>query len=516
LPDQENLRFRLDLLFANIAELLRMRLRLDLESEWITNKSNLSEKIDVIESEADNIHKHYRDSNQPADIVQSDIQLLADLLERIGSIRADIAAALIWLNKLDEADRPQAIEELDLIRLKLQNIETTCSDLNNHLSSDILRKEEFNYQYQQIVTKLSSIENHVQTDDPTLESNAEDLLRQLDEVEEDINSLRLQMREKSNVRPSDDLDLDAKQQQLESLRSDIKHQQSLKQLEASELEIEVDKLKREIEEKIQEASLIVDDPSASIDRLQQAANILDTVQSKVLTLKQLHINQQEVNIPENAALRQRLAIIFPEIYQKWLITRRRVSMRIEELLRQLGQRLAHLVTEGQQLLVNNTVHPDKFNEHANQLRTLIRETEAIISTAAETSIGVEYDIGDSILASIDSVISSSTLETTEPSVSVSSVNIDNQLKLTQSTVENAEKVRDLLDAKWIIWAEFCKLREATYSKLEFLKKPLINMQEKALRSLDEAREDIQELTVSLIILKLIYSVLESPRRFVAR
>jgi hypothetical protein len=42
------------------------------------------------------------------------------------------------------------------------------------------------------------------------------------------------------------------------------------------------------------------------------------------------------------------------------------------------------------------------------------------------------------------------------------------------------------------------------------------MQEKALRSLDEAREDIQELTVSLIILKLIYSVLESPRRFVAR
>jgi hypothetical protein len=146
------------------------------------------------------------------------------------------------------------------------------------------------------------------------------------------------------------------------------------------------------------------------------------------------------------------------------------------------------------MLVDNTTHPDQFNEHANKLRSEIRQTENILTSAADSTTGVDYDTVDSLLATLDSVIASGTAQTSDPSVP--QLGMAEQMKQAQSTVDNAVKVRDLLDSKWIIWAEFCKLREATYNKLEFLKRPLTEIQDKGLRPLDEAREDIQALTVS--------------------
>jgi hypothetical protein len=472
----------------------------EIENEWTQQTNSIQDQLHSIERDAEPILRVYADENerQPANDAQNHVQQLALLSERLTQLRPSIATASGWLKNADgftDNDRQNATDDLNSIDQKLKTDDEIYSLLNNQLSNDLLANEDLIYQYQQLNTDLTALENGFRTQDPTQPSNADEFLLKLQAILIRIQELYQLLSRSSKVKPDEELDSNVLQLRADNLRTDIEQQQSLKQLEASELEKEVDKLKEQIEEKIREASTILLDSSASIDQLQQAANILDTVQSKLLTLKQLHNSQQEVQTAENAALRRKLALIAPELQQKWLLKRRQINLRMEDLLRELGQRLAHLVSEGQQLLADTGVHPDQFNEHANRLRVLIRETEAIVSSAAETSVGIDYNAADSLLATIDSAISSSTLETTDPSVTTSPESMDNQLKLTQSTVENAAKVRDLLDAKWIIWAEFCKLREATYNKLEFLKKPLIDVQDKGMRSLDEAREDIQELTV---------------------
>lgn len=472
-----------------------------IDEEWLQKKKAIIDKIKAVELEADPILQRYADadSKEPSEIAQLDIQKLANLSERLLQLNAELSTTSGWLNNVEEmsdANRQNAADDLEAIDRELKSNGDIYSTLNNQLSNDLLNNEDINQRYQQIQIDLSTLEQQFRTQDPTQQSNSDEFILKLNQLLDIIHQLRQDAEKQSKVQLTNEVDLNALENRAVSLRSDIQQQQSLKQMEASELEKEVENLKREIEEKINEASQLTNDQYASIDQLQQAANILDTVQSKLLTLKQLNNSQQEIQTNENAALRQKLATITPELQQKWLAKRRQISARMEDLLRELGQRLAILVSEGQQLLVNNGAHPDQFNSHADRLRVLIKETEAILSSATETSLGVDYAAADSLLASIDSAIASSTIKTTKPSASTATKDMDNQLKLTQSMMQNAEKVRDLLDSKWIIWAEFCKLREATYNKLEFLKKPLFDMQEKGLRELDEAREDIQTLTVS--------------------
>ncbi|KAI6183013.1 Spectrin beta chain, erythrocytic [Aphelenchoides bicaudatus] len=490
----ENLTQQLQTLAANIntnlARFAEFERADEAKREWNEKKQKLSKDVETIEKEASPIFARYGSQQmQPANTAENDQLLLAGLIERTVPINAELTIVNGWLlnkEEFSEPDRQTAIEDLSEIDHNLKNNLGRYEELNRDLNNDLIRLKDLTSEYQQVESSLSQLEKDAKTEDPST------ILQKLQPVDDQIQLLFSKFEDPSRIRPDSSLNIEALQTRSNNLRSDIEQQQTLKQMEASELSIEVDKLREAVEEKIAEASRLIEDPNASIDQLQQAADILDASQSKILTLKQLYTAQEETPTAENAELRHKIATILLVLQQRWLAKRREIASRIEALLHRLSNQLALLVSEGQRMLVDNTTHPDQFNEHANKLKAEIRQTESILASASDTNIGVDFGISDSLLASLDSAISTGTAQTTDPSVP--KIEMAEEIKNAKAVVENASKVRDLLDAKWIIWAEFCKLREATYSKLEFLKKPLIQVQEKGLRSLDEAREDIKTLT----------------------
>lgn len=374
--DTNDLQDQLDQLVRNIEANLMLKVDSERQTgamnQWNSKKQHIQSEISSIESDARPILDRYSSNqSQPSSVAHEDLQRLNQLDDRIKNLNDDMMLQIRWVLNLDgmsEEARQVAVDDLKPVEKRLKQTNFTCSDLSTNLSEDFDRLDNAKDQYAPIMFGLEMLEQNSSNEDPAWPIDNDSFLQRIQELNDQLQQLSGKLKEVSKIKPDEDINIGSLQYRIDNLFASTKQRKALKQMEASELENEVGKIRKEIDDTIDKASSLLLDPNASIESLQEAASLLDGVQPQIRTLHQLNTNQSESPTNENAHLRQEISSVLDDIQPRWTEKRQEVVSRMESLLQNLSQRLAFLVTEGQQLLVNNRTHPDQFNEHANRLR----------------------------------------------------------------------------------------------------------------------------------------------------
>uniref|UniRef100_A0A1I7S8L5 Calponin-homology (CH) domain-containing protein n=1 Tax=Bursaphelenchus xylophilus TaxID=6326 RepID=A0A1I7S8L5_BURXY len=445
-----------------------------IQNEWLQRKSDIDQVLLDTNAEVTNLLGRYADENiepQSVQSAQNDADGVSNFKDRLAGLRDRLQQAYDWLTRAE--DLPAEIRDRELQKLaeeqaKLDNEEKRVADLENKLNAELKRQKELADKHDQLLKRLNELSDaalkvHQDSDPVDKKQQLENIDQSIAPLVEEIELVQQQFNEPGEklIRPSDSVNVQQLKDRVEELKKtlDAEQKNAAKKLEDDkkkafeEWNTKINRIKASIEELLRSISQSLETSDLKLRTIINGRDALHKAKELLAGLDSV-TNIADPALSKIVQRAENLQFALSEEIEGKEAELRQLE---ENRVNTLNSGLALAITEGQQMLIDASAHPDAFNEQADKIRVLIREAEAFIEDCSPTEAHVA--------------------------------------KL-RSIITTAAEIRDLLDAKWIIWVEFGKLKSGIGALFDQARRPYDTRKSNGLSDVSEVDDEISILKTS--------------------